>query len=120
MTRKRQQAGSYQKWGKTHYEKNKADYIARAAATKEKNRRAFAEFKATLFCTKCGESHPATLDFHHVIREPKNKKVHRLAGAGQFKKAMEEIKKCVVLCSNCHRKLHHEENRKGIKNGKSD
>jgi len=107
--KKRVQKGSYAKWGKTHYENNKAAYIARAAKAKEANRREWAAFKATLACLRCGESHPATLDFHHVTRLPTNKKVHKLAGSGQLKAAMEEIKKCMVLCSNCHRKEHFTE-----------
>lgn len=100
----------YAKWGKAYYEKNKAAYIARSDARKKKGREEFATFKATLACTHCGEDHPATLDFHHVIRKPENRKVHRLIANGQYEAAMREIKeKCVVLCSNCHRKVHWEE-----------
>ncbi len=100
---------SYQKYGKTHYEKNKKRCIERVADAKKKYRAEWASFKETLSCTVCGENHPATLDFHHVIRSPDNKKVHRLVGNGSYKKAIEEIKKCVVLCANCHRKHHYEE-----------
>ncbi len=99
----------YKEYQKRHYEANKQAYINRAAARKELYRQQWAEFKATLSCTKCGESHPATLDFHHVVRLPENQKVHRLIANAAFKRALEELKKCVVLCSNCHRKLHWEE-----------
>lgn len=102
-------ADQYERYGKTHYEKNKAAYIARSAAAKEKGRAEWAAFKATLSCKQCGENHPATLDFHHVVRLPENKKVFRLIGSGLFAQAKEEIKKCMVLCANCHRKLHHQE-----------
>ena len=105
----------YQKYGKAHYEKNKAAYIARADARKKQGREEFAAFKSTLRCTKCGQDHPATLDFHHVVRKPENRKVHRLVANGQYEAAMREIQeKCVVLCSNCHRIEHYKENLKSV------
>lgn len=56
-------------------------------------------------CIYCGESHPACLDFHHrdaaekefVIASAKTKNREIL---------LAEIKKCDVVCANCHRKLH--------------
>lgn len=100
---------SYEKWGKSHYERNKEAYKKRAAEQKKRGRKEWDAFKATLSCVHCGEDHPATFDFHHVIRGPDNHKVHKLLGGGQYAKAKEEIKKCIVLCANCHRKLHWEE-----------
>lgn len=103
----------YQKYGKAHYEKNKAYYVKRSAESKKKAKAAWTKFKATLSCTTCGENHPATLDFHHVVRKPDNRKVHRLIGNGSFKGAMKEIvERCIVLCANCHRKHHYEEHKK--------
>jgi len=100
----------YAKWGKAHYQKNKAAYVARAEARKKQGREDFAAFKARLACTQCGENHPSTLDFHHVVRKPGNRKVHRLIANGQYEAAMKEaMEKCIVLCANCHRKVHWEE-----------
>jgi hypothetical protein len=105
-------------WSKNHYEKNKKDYIQRADIKKKQNRKEWEEFKNTLACTKCGESHPATLDFHHVVRDPNNHKVHRLIANGCITKAKEEIKKCVVLCANCHRKHHYDEYQESVRKKK--
>jgi len=58
---------------KEYYERNKAAHIARAAVGRTKAKERWQQFKTTLSCTKCGESHPATLDFHHVIKENKKK-----------------------------------------------
>ena len=92
-----------------HYERNKAAVLERNTKFKLAARAKWAEFKATLSCTKCGENHPATLDFHHVVKSKDNVKVYKLTADGAYKKALEEIKKCVVLCANCHRKHHYEE-----------
>jgi hypothetical protein len=67
------------------------------------------EQKASLTCVECGEDHIACLDFHH--RDP-NEKDCTLAWAAiqkgwGKKRILEEMAKCDVLCSNCHRKLHH-------------
>ena len=103
----RDTTGSYEKYGKSHYEKNKEEYIKRAADSKKKQRELWTLYKSTLSCIKCGENHPATFDFHHVVRHPDNRKVHRLLGNGSFKKALKEAQeKCIVLCANDHRKWH--------------
>ena len=97
-------------YSKAHYEKNKAAVIARVARNKKANRTWFSTFKRTLKCTNCGENHPATLDFHHVIHQKDNKKVNELVSDGHARaRILQEIEKCVVLCSNCHRIWHHDE-----------
>lgn len=56
-------------------------------------------------CVRCGEDHPACLDFHHI--DP-SKKVISIANAVRSswskERLLTEIAKCEVLCSNCHRK----------------
>ena len=92
-----------------HYLKNKANIIAANSEYKKRRRKEWNEFKATLACTKCGFSHPAALDFHHEDPNEKEGNLHRLISNGQFTKAFAEIKKCIVLCANCHRAHHHNE-----------
>ena len=62
-----------------------------------------AEYKAELSCKVCGESDPVVLDLHH--RNPKSKKA---AVSNLFQRSAktiaEEIFKCDVICSNCHRR----------------
>lgn len=56
-------------------------------------------------CPRCGENDPACLDFHHTGDEEKSFSVsHRSWRNPAVLQA--EIAKCVVLCANCHRKLH--------------
>jgi len=70
-------------------------------------------------CDRCGELHPATLDLHHV--EERHPRLRCRKGNGQlriggfywrdlsFADLETELKKCIVLCSNCHRKQHWDE-----------
>lgn len=62
-------------------------------------------FKQNSICA-CGESNPACLELHH--RDPKTKSddVSRLAKDGRLEALKAELKKCDVLCKNCHAKGH--------------
>jgi hypothetical protein len=53
----------------------------------------------------CGEKHPAALDFHHTDPSTKKASVGSL-NMDSIAAINAEIAKCIVLCSNCHRKLH--------------
>lgn len=100
-----------------HYLKNQEAVKQRTKETKAHQKEEWFTFKSTLKCTKCGFSHLAALDFHHENPAQKEYNVHRLVANGQFAKAYEEIKKCVVLCANCHRIHHHEEKKKPPEGG---
>ena len=97
------------------YARNKERVGAKVKEYKTNLRAEWQAYKSTLVCTVCGESDPATLDFHHAVRDPTNRKLSDLLRNGAYKDAHEEIKKCVVLCANCHRKGHSYE-RNGTKN----
>jgi hypothetical protein len=59
-------------------------------------------------CKICGISNPACLDFHH--REPSNKKntICNLQRHGyRLEIIKQEIEKCDLICSNCHRTSHY-------------
>lgn len=91
-----------------HYENNKQKVKDAVAARRRKLRKQWHDFKKTLRCSICKESHPATLDFHHTVRDPSNRKVFKLVHDGMIGQAIKEIReKCVVLCANCHRKGHY-------------
>ena len=93
-----------------HYMANKQKVLVANAKHRRNKRVEWQVFKATLSCTHCGFSHPAAMDFHHVFKLA-HKSVNKLAQQGLYKQAREEIKKCIVLCANCHR-IHHSEEKK--------
>lgn len=58
-------------------------------------------------CSKCGYSkNLASLDFHHVDETTKEDAMGRIIQK-TWKSFEDEIKKCVLLCKNCHAELHH-------------
>jgi len=96
-------------YASTYYQNNKDKVLATTKASVKKYKEQWRSFKATLSCVKCGQNHPATLDFHHIDSSTKESSVNKLIKYRAFKRAMEEVKKCVVLCANCHRIHHHDE-----------
>jgi hypothetical protein len=98
----------HKEYSRKHYEANREEIKLKTKGVRAKEKAKWRAHKATLKCTNCGFDNPAALDFHH--EDPKDKKdsVWRLVNNGQFAMAYEEMKKCVVLCANCHRIHHHE------------
>jgi hypothetical protein len=79
------------------------------ATRRKKNVEWLWKIKAERGCERCGEKDPCCLDFHHrnaaTKAFPIGTKVHLVGRA----KAEAELAKCIILCSNCHRKLHYHE-----------
>ena len=102
-------------YSRTWYQRNRQARIQKSRDQKEKVRTLWTEYKMTKRCSHCGVQHPAVLDFHHVIRENKQS-VNELITRGRLQEAIREAEeKCIPLCSNCHRILHWEENKKRAK-----
>ncbi len=68
------------------------------------------DYKKTLACERCGFADYRALEFHHDDRHEKDFNVADMIRSDLSIEAIErEIKKCVVLCSNCHQIEHYEE-----------
>lgn len=64
------------------------------------------EIKNDLYCKYCGESENCCLDFHHVNGEKDLGISSMVSQKVSKKKIVDEIDKCIVVCANCHRKIH--------------
>lgn len=66
------------------------------------------EIKASSGCVFCGENFPAALDFHHTGGNgDKEINISQIAiRSWGLERVRKEMAKCVLLCANCHRKLH--------------
>lgn len=105
---------------KKYWQKNKKYEIEKQAKERLTSIRWLEDYKRDKKCIKCGFNHPAALDFHH--RNPADKKylVPYLASHNFSKeKILEEIAKCDILCANCHRIYHYENNHRRAKNYES-
>ena len=97
-------------YNKKWYQIHKEEVIERRKKRQIEIRNWFRRYKSTLSCTSCGINHPAVLQFHHQIRADKSFTIGDVASrASSLKQITEEIEKCVVLCVNCHAKLHWRE-----------
>lgn len=91
------------------YPNNKKKHIEYVKKLKQEHLFWMRSLKIGMAC-ECGENHPACLDWHHI--DPKQKKFSISNGRNlnQTKEAiLSEIKKCKIICSNCHRKEHYKE-----------
>jgi hypothetical protein len=100
----------------SHYLIHKKRYKEDARKRRIEFRNWFNKFKSTLKCKECGENHIAVLDFHHLDPTKKEKGITNLVASNSRTKLELELKKCIVLCSNCHRKLHWKEKQGQIPN----
>ena len=66
-----------------------------------------------LRCSKCGyDKCLSALDFHHLDPRTKSLSISQFIALQPFNRInkvriFDELQKCIVLCSNCHRELHY-------------
>lgn len=88
-------------------------YVERyAPKTRERNAKRRATGKALIDearscgCSLCGEDDLSCLEFHH--KDPSEKEF-QIGGSGtnfNLDRIRSEIEKCIVVCANCHKKIH--------------
>jgi len=98
-------------YNRSYYQRNREQLLKNQAEKNkrfaEKRRKWLVEYKKTLKCVRCEESHPATLTFHHKDGSEKSFEIGNALKLGiGLKRLLAEIEKCEVLCANCHAKEH--------------
>lgn len=78
----------------------------RIRAHKNRIKARYFVWKSKQKCSLCDESTPECLDLHHIDSTTKDKEIGRMLQDGSWSKLQREIDKCVVVCANCHRKIH--------------
>ena len=95
--------------GKQWYVDNLEKSKRKSSINNRERREWMNDVKNKYACVKCNENHISCLDFHHI--DPSQKSFGVANSVNQYKLSkdiiLEEIEKCVVLCSNCHRKFHY-------------
>lgn len=85
-----------------HSKRVKHDVIGRTRLEREK----FQQWKQLQCCQVCGEDATECLDLHHTDPTKKDFNISNWRAHNGGKRLWDEVAKCVVLCANCHRKVH--------------
>lgn len=70
----------------------------------------YAIIKLGSYCKHCNcnlINEPWNADFHHLDPTLKESTIARLYDVNKMTKLDLELEKCILLCSNCHRKIHY-------------
>lgn len=60
-------------------------------------------------CVRCGyEKYQGALEFHHIDPNEKDFNPSRLKNYSFNERLRNELDKCILVCSNCHREIHDE------------
>lgn len=60
-------------------------------------------------CSVCGyDKCQGAMDFHH--KDPSEKDINIAANHRSWNKIKQELDKCILVCSNCHREIHYNQN----------
>ena len=97
------QRASNKKWTEQNWSAKIAQQGERRLSLKEQ----LSQYKESKGCLCCDESNPVCLELHHL--DPSQKEINPadMASRGwSWERMLTEIEKCVVVCSNCHKKIH--------------
>lgn len=96
-------------------ERHRKDYLlkeSRRNSVKESrdnhrkiNNKLVNRYKSFCGCKFCGLKEVVCLDLHHLDPSLKEENVSVLVSYSRTR-LKDEIRKCIVVCSNCHRKIH--------------
>lgn len=90
---------------KEHYNKNKEKYKNNNKIRRSFLRNFVNRHKGFCGCNICGENRFYVLDYHH--KDDKEKEISSMINdTASIDKIKNEIRKCDVVCANCHRELH--------------
>lgn len=86
-----------------YYIKNRDNIIIKRKQSRGKIRKVINEIKENTPCMDCGIKYPYyVMDFDHL--RDKKFQISRVTAKGiTIEKALLEIKKCDLVCANCHR-----------------
>lgn len=88
-----------------HYAKYKDSILKRNNSRAREMKQRLNEYKAEQKCTICNEEEVVCLDFHHIDPSTKELQLSRVT-TESWETIMNEVSKCVVVCKNCHAKIH--------------
>ena len=94
-----------------YYRENRDYHVQYILASRKRRRRLLNQridaIKGANGCALCPENDPVCLEFHHIDPRTKRFAIGTDKRIGwKWATILAEIKKCAVLCANCHKKVH--------------
>jgi len=97
---------------------DRREYLIKAVTRRRKEIRLKAIKHLGGRCIKCGyDKYPEVLEFHHKNPSQKEFGLSRQGHCRSWKRVCQEIEKCDLLCANCHREVHVEQNKLAASKG---
>lgn len=94
-------------YSRQHYRQNKKRYFERNKINKQKLKKYVDGIKEKNPCVDCGKKYPYyVMDFDH-LRDKKGI-IMQFIRANNRANLENEISKCEIVCSNCHRERSHQ------------
>jgi hypothetical protein len=95
--------------GRSHYQRNRAKYLAKAREARQQKKLYILEVKKKGKCVDCGNTDYRVLDFDHLPGNQKDDNVSVMWARNlSIKRIQQEIDKCELVCANCHRIRTHQ------------
>lgn len=96
------------------YGRQKQTQMERQRTRRSEVRGKLRDYKLEKGCTNCGYAKcAAALDAHHPEgKESKKDQIYRMLHRNMsWEKIYAELERCTILCSNCHREAHDNDDR---------
>jgi len=86
---------------------NNAEYVREKQRLDKRTRKLWAIDYLGKTCSVCNQSyHPSVYEFHHTDPENKDRDPSKMLSLSLVR-LQAELDKCILVCANCHRILHH-------------
>jgi hypothetical protein len=96
-------------FNRDYYQERRDDILKKARRQSREVREFVDQLKKNKLCVDCGISYPTyVMDFDHREGTSKVESVSRLATMASKARILEEVAKCDLVCSNCHRIRTHD------------
>ena len=97
----------YNEYNREYYQKGeRLKQLTRVRNNQKKHAGRYKDWKTGQSCVVCGEDSSECIDLHHVDPSVKEGTISQMINRWSWDRIQEEIKKCIIVCSNCHRKIH--------------
>ena len=98
---------------RNHYLKNKEKILSQVSLLKVEHRNWMTSLKINQPCVDCGNKYPHyVMDFDHIDDNKEFSISWAVMNGLSKKRILEEMSKCELVCSNCHRERTHQRQNK--------